>query len=139
MNAFRGEAWMQEPCASCPERGPISGDIEAPRRMYFPLPRYTERARKARIQGVVICEAIIDCDGRVHNVRVLKGLPLGLAEQAVEALSQWRFEPARVNGGIPARVIYNLTVNFRLQAAASAGEPLEARVTVEGRLGRPIE
>ena len=100
-----------EPCA-----GPmfVGGDIVAPVRIYAPPPQYTEEARQARIQGAVIVQAIIDCRGFVTEVNVLRGLPLGLSEAAVHAISQWRFEPATING-MPISVYYNLAVNFRLQ------------------------
>ena len=73
-----------------------------------------EIARKARIQGVVIVEAIIDKEGNVTNVKILKGLPMGLDSAASDAVSKWKFRPATLNGK-PVAVIYNLTVNFRLQ------------------------
>lgn len=100
-----------EPC-----RGPlqIGGDVTAPVKIFAPPPQYTEEARQARVQGVVIVQAIITCDGEVSNVNVIQGLPLGLTESAVDAISRWRFEPARQNGR-PVMVYYNLTVNFRLQ------------------------
>ncbi len=96
--------------------GPImvGGDVRAPEKIAAPQPQYTEIARKARIQGVVIVQAIIDKDGNVTNVKVLKGLPMGLEEAAVEAIKQWRFKPATLNGR-PVTVYYNLTVNFKLQ------------------------
>jgi len=47
-------------------------------------------------------------------VKVLKGLDLGLTEQAVEAVKQWKFKPGTLNGE-PVDVIFNLTVNFTLQ------------------------
>ncbi|MDX1501156.1 MAG: TonB family protein [Thermoanaerobaculia bacterium] len=96
--------------------GPIrvGGDVKPPVKIFFPSPQYTEIARKARIQGVVIVEAIIDKSGSVTNVKVLKGLPMGLDQAAVDAVSKWRFEPATLNGK-PVAVIYNLTVNFQLQ------------------------
>jgi periplasmic protein TonB len=71
-------------------------------------------ARQVRIQGVVIVQAIIDCEGVVTSIKVLKELPMGLTESVAEAISQWRFEPARLNGSL-VTVFYNLTVNFRLQ------------------------
>ncbi|MEM9763613.1 MAG: energy transducer TonB [Pseudomonadota bacterium] len=96
--------------------GPIhvGGDVNPPEKLHYPPPQYTEIARKARVQGVVIVQAIIDKTGSVNNVKVLKGLPMGLDEEAVKAIKQWKFKPATLNGK-PVDVYYNLTVNFRLQ------------------------
>ncbi len=96
--------------------GPIlvGGDVKPPERVYSPQPAYTEIARRARVQGVVIVQAIIDKQGNVTNVKVLKGLPMGLEEAAVDAIKQWKFKPATLNGK-PVTVYYNLTVNFKLQ------------------------
>ncbi len=103
------------PPSSEPE-GPIQvgGDVKAPEKLFAPQPVYTEIARKARVQGVVIVQAIIDKAGNVTNIKVLKGLPMGLEEAAVEAMKQWKFKPATLNGR-PVTVYYNLTVNFKLQ------------------------
>jgi protein TonB len=96
--------------------GPIQvgGDVVAPEKINAPQPQYTEIARKARIQGVVIVQAIIDKQGQVTNVKILKGLPMGLSEEAMAAIKRWTFKPATLNGK-PVDVYYNLTVNFRLQ------------------------
>ena len=96
--------------------GPIrvGGDVQPPVKVSAPSPQYTEIARKARIQGVVIVEAIIDKTGAVTNVKILKGLPMGLDTAAADAVKKWKFKPATLNGK-PVAVIYNLTVNFRLQ------------------------
>jgi len=77
-------------------------------------PRYTEVARRAGIQGTVIVEAIIDEQGSVDNVRVLRGLPMGLDKAAIEAIQQWRFKPARM-GSKPVKIYFTLTVNFTIQ------------------------
>jgi protein TonB len=96
--------------------GPIyvTGDVVKPEKINAPQPQYTEIARKARIQGVVIVQAIIDEQGQVTNVEVLKGLSMGLTESAVEAVKQWTFKPATLNNK-PVAVIFNLTINFQLQ------------------------
>ncbi len=92
----------------------VGGDVIRPKRIFAPQPQYGEWARKSRIQGEVVVEAIIDKQGRITNVRVLKGLPLCLSEQAILAIRQWKFEPATLNGK-PIDVYYNMTVNFRLE------------------------
>ena len=92
----------------------VGGDVSAPIAIKRVDPVYTEVARSARIEGVVIIEAIIDTDGRVTDARVLKSLGMGLDDSALEAVKRWRFKPGRLNGQ-PVPVIYNLTVNFRLQ------------------------
>ncbi len=96
--------------------GPIyvGGDVKPPEKLQSPQPQYTEIARKARVQGVVIVQAIINKQGDVTNVKVLKGLSMGLDDEAVKAIKKWKFKPATLNGK-PVDVYYNLTVNFRLQ------------------------
>ncbi len=93
---------------------PAGDEVTAPLAIQSPAPKYTESARRARIQGVVILEVEIDREGRVTSTRILKGLPLGLDEEARQAISQWRFQPAMRNGE-PVPAITVLTVNFQLQ------------------------
>lgn len=102
----------------------VKGDIVPPRKMTYAPPKYTEEARKERLQGLVILQAVIDEQGRVGEIEVLKGLPLGLTETAIEALRQWTFEPATLEGE-PVAVYYNLTFNFRLSKEKKAGEEPE--------------
>lgn len=105
------------PSAPPPEPPPgllrVGGDVLAPVRRYAPPPQYTEIARKARREGVVTLEAVIDASGRVTRVEVIKRLGLGLDEAAVDAVTSWRFEPATYNGK-PVPVIYILTIVYRL-------------------------
>ena len=91
----------------------MTGNVQKPVTIHEVAPQYTEEARKARIQGSVILQAIIDKGGDVERVEVLKGLPIGLSEASVEAVKQWRFEPATLDGK-PVKVYFNLTINFRL-------------------------
>ncbi len=77
-------------------------------------PQYTETARRVRLEGTVIVQAVIDEEGRVVDVKILKPLPMGLDRAAVDAVSRWRFKPATLYGR-PVKVYYSLTVNFRVQ------------------------
>jgi protein TonB len=92
----------------------VGGDVKAPDVTRRVEPKYTDTARKAHITGVVVVEAIIDKNGNVDHVKVLKGLSMGLNEAATDAVKQWKFRPGTLNGE-PVDVIFNLTVNFTLE------------------------
>jgi periplasmic protein TonB len=92
----------------------VGGDVKPPVPIETFDPIYTEDARKARTQGIVILEAVIDSEGRVKDLRVIKALPNGLDTAALDAVRRWRFRPG-TREGRPVPVIFNLTVNFRLQ------------------------
>jgi protein TonB len=61
----------------------------------------------------VVLSVVIDRSGRPVNLRVIRGLGLGLDERAIAAVAQWRFEPGRENGA-PVDVQATVEVNFRL-------------------------
>jgi TonB family protein len=83
-----------------------------------PPPVYSEEARLAKVEGAVIVESIIDRDGCVRPMSVIKGLPKGLTEAALEVLPLWVFTPATFEGK-PVRVLYTLTVKFKASERAS--------------------
>ena len=91
----------------------VGGGVSAPRAVFSPDPEYSEEARKAKYQGTVVLWCVVGADGRVHDVRVSRSLGLGLDEKAMEAVKQWKFEPARKDGQ-PVAVQINIEVNFRL-------------------------
>jgi len=64
------------------------------------------------VQGVVILECTISPQGRVNDVKILRGIPL-LDQAAVEAVRQWVYTPTLLNG-VPVPVIMTVTVNFKL-------------------------
>lgn len=97
-----------------PVRFVVGGNITEPEKISGPNPVYPEAARRARIQGVVVLECTIGKDGSVQNVKVLRGLALGLTEAATDAVKKWRFKPSTLNGK-PVEVLYILTVRFNLQ------------------------
>ena len=92
----------------------LTADMVKPEILQQVQPRYTEGARRAGVQGAVIMEAVIDEKGQVTNVRVLRGLPMGLDRAATEAIQQWRFKPATLSNR-PVKVYFTLTVNFTIQ------------------------
>ena len=74
------------PCADTP-----------PKPTYSPSAEYTAEARDKKIQGTVVLSVIIGEDGKVKRVSVTHGLGGGLDEQAMKAVSNWRFKPAKAN------------------------------------------
>jgi len=101
------------PEPSGPVRYVAGGNITEPVKINAPQPVYPETARRARLQGVVILECIIDKHGNVKSVKVLRGMPLGLTDAAVNAVKKWKFKPSTMNGK-PVEVIYVLTVRFQI-------------------------
>jgi protein TonB len=95
---------------------PVGGDVKAPVAIVHVDPIYPEEARLQRISGIVILHTIIDHTGAVGDIKVLKGLPHGLSEAAVEAVKQWVFKPGTINGEA-VDVLFNVTVNFKLTKA----------------------
>jgi len=91
----------------------VGGGITAPRPLYQPDPEYTEEARKAKFQGIVVLWLIVTPDGRTKDIRISRSLGMGLDQKAVEAVRQWKFDPAKKDG-VPVAVQLNVEVNFRL-------------------------
>jgi TonB family protein len=91
----------------------VGGDVSRPELISSTKPVYTELARKSRVSGTVIVEAVIDEQGDITDARVLKGLPMGLDQAALDAIKTWKFKPA-TREGHPVSVYYVLTVNFQV-------------------------
>jgi len=79
------------------------------------LPRYPELARRAGVPGQVILEAVIQADGTVASVRILREAPprIGFAESAADAVARWRYRPG-TQCGRPVAVTFTVTVDFLL-------------------------
>jgi TonB family protein len=89
------------------------GHYPDPVPIYKPDPAYTEEARNAKLQGVVVLVIIVDTSGSVTDCKVIKPLGLGLDEKAVEIVKTWKFKPAMIDGSpVPVRVL--VEVPFRL-------------------------
>jgi periplasmic protein TonB len=91
----------------------VGGGVSAPKVTYQPDPEYSEEARKAKYQGVCVLSLIVGPDGKPREVKVARSLGLGLDEKAIEAVNQWKFEPAQKDGK-PVAVAINVEVTFRL-------------------------
>lgn len=74
---------------------------------------YTDSAMRSRVSGIVILEVGVRSDGEVVGARVVKGLPCGLEEKALQAVEATAFKPARIGTRAIDSVIH-VTVNFRL-------------------------
>lgn len=85
-----------------------------PECLYCPNPQYSDEAVKAKYQGVVELLIVVTPDGRASQIRVVKGLGLGLDEKAIEAVRNYRFKPALGPDGRAAAVQVILEVTFRL-------------------------
>lgn len=91
----------------------VGGGVSPPRTIYAPEPEFSEEARKAKYQGVCTLGLIVGTDGRPSNIRVLSSLGMGLDEKAIEAVKNWKFEPA-MKDGHPVRVEIAVEVDFHL-------------------------
>jgi TonB family protein len=88
------------------------GAVTAPRLIREVKPTYTEDAVAHRIQGTVVLEVVVTRDGRPSQIRVVRSLdPEGLDEEAIAAVTQWRFDPGRLSG-TPVDVLVTIMLDF---------------------------
>jgi len=90
----------------------VGGQIKQPTKTKHVNPQYPPIAQSARVQGVVIIEAVIGPNGKVQDARVLRSIPL-LDQAALDAVKQWEFTPTLLNN-VPVPVIMTVTVQFTL-------------------------
>jgi protein TonB len=91
----------------------IGGGVSAPKATYAPDPEYSEEARKAKYQGVVVLTLIVGADGVPRDIRVTRSLGLGLDEKAIETVKTWKFDPGTKDGK-PVATYANIEVQFHL-------------------------
>jgi protein TonB len=91
----------------------VGGGVSAPVVIFKVEPEFSEEARKAKFMGVVTVNLIVDTAGRAQNVRVIRGVGMGLDQKALEAVRQYRFKPA-MEGGHPVPVQVNVEVQFQI-------------------------
>jgi protein TonB len=90
----------------------VGGEIREPKKIRHVSPTYPDLAVAAHVQGTVILECLVSPQGRVTDVRLMRGIPL-LNESAMDAVKQWMYTPT-LKDGVPVPVILTVTVRFDL-------------------------
>jgi TonB family protein len=105
---------------------PVGPGIIAPVVLTQPLPAYTDEARAARIEGLVLLQAVVRKDGTADSFKVIHGLGYGLDESAMNTIAaRWRFQPGTRNGE-PVDVQVNIEVSFRFYGKPKEVEMLKS-------------
>lgn len=106
-----------------PSNGPGAGSgppgifpghgVTVPEVIFSPEPSFSDEARKAKAQGIVLLMLVVGKDGRPYDIHVGQSLGMGLDEKAIEAVNRWRFRPGTLNGQAVATRIA-VQVDFHL-------------------------
>ena len=94
----------------------IRDGVTAPKVIYEAKPRYTAEAMRARLEGTVEVQAVVEASGEVGDVRVVRSLDkeYGLDDRAVQAVKEWRFKPGTKDGkAVPVLVKIELTFKIK--------------------------
>jgi len=91
----------------------VGGAVSAPVPLNKVEAEFSDEARRAKYQGVVMVSFIVDTQGRPQNPRVVRALGMGLDEKAIEAVKKYRFRPA-MKDGKPVPVEISVEVTFTL-------------------------
>jgi TonB family protein len=92
----------------------VGGNVHAANLIRQVKPPYPESARAAGIEGSVVLRAVIDTDGKPTRIRVIRSMGDEFDSAALQAVSQWRYEPTLLNGR-PVEVMTDVTVAFKLK------------------------
>jgi TonB family protein len=101
-----------EPKVDPPPAG-LNG-VSSPRCIYCPQPDYSEKVRKAKIEGVVLLDVTVTTDGQIANPVGLKGPNAVLNNKALEAVRNWKMKPARGPDGQPVNCRVRVEIAFHL-------------------------
>ena len=114
--------------ATMPVCSPKNPDVKvcasAPKVLSRMNPSYPDEARKQRKEGTVILGATVTREGSVTGIHVVKSVDKDIDRAAVDAVSQWKFDPGQYEGK-PVDVELKIEVNFRLQSNASSAPSSE--------------
>jgi TonB family protein len=76
----------------------IGKGVTPPRLIYSPAPESAEGSGSTKCSGTVTLQLVVSTEGKAENIKVLKGLGPQLDQKAIDALQQWKFEPAMKDG-----------------------------------------
>ena len=92
----------------------VGGGVSPPHVIYAPDPEYSEEASKAKLEGTCVLSLIVGVDGKAHGINVVTPLGKGLDENAINAVSTWKFEPGKKDG-VPVATQIEIRVEFHLK------------------------
>jgi TonB family protein len=118
--AFFGREILHEEKAEQKKASPTSempmkvgGSLQPPKISKYVNASFSKAARGVKFSGKTLVSLMVDTEGLPHDIEVTRPAGLGLDEQAVKAVSQYRFEPARKAGG-PVKVQLTIAVDFQI-------------------------
>jgi len=98
----------------CNSPFPAANGVTPPVILVGPMPTYTEQARKARAEGIVLAQCVVRKDGIAGSCKIVRELGFGLDESAANTITaRWRFKPGSINGE-PVDVPILIETSFRL-------------------------
>src|SRR6266511_3381700 len=112
-SSFPLEGREESPKAAEKSDDKSAKSVGEPRIIHKVQPAYPAEAKKDKLEGTVLIEVRIGKDGKVADARVKSGHPT-LAEAALAAVRQWRYEPVLGRDKKPVEVALTITINFRL-------------------------
>ena len=119
-----GNTTRPQPTATAPTDGPprpLAAPVAAVEVTKMPMPqgrcsrKYTDAARAAAIEGTVVLDLVVDATGRARDIKVVEGLPHGLTQAAIAALTACRFSPGEKDGQAVAVRVRGFKIRFVLQ------------------------
>jgi TonB family protein len=136
--ASPGALLAQAPDKEWTDAYPPGNGVTLPKLVQEVKPRYTADAMRARVQGTVWVDCVVEIDGTVRRTRVNRSLDrqFGLDEEAVAAARQWRFV-AGTKDGTPVPVVVTIELKFSLRDPEPAALSLPAAFSAGGGLSTP--
>ena len=86
--------------------------VSMPKCTYMPNPQ-SEEVKKFQLSGTIFVDAVVNSEGNIENVRIIRGLPDGLNDRTIATMKTWRCNPALKDGKpVPTRVWFEVKFLF---------------------------